>query len=311
MRRREVDIEVASKIPRRMPRLSTSLSAARRRRQELIAGGAREIRIASRLPHVRRRTLRRRNRLSRIRIIVIRRLTPHRCGRRPAGAHPSLTNGCVRRAGAGHPLRTRVLAFLTRHSRSARAAVRVRSEVVSDVGRGAQHLALAALIGGNLFGRVAMHPALTDISDKTERGKVLNRAWRRYGVVNSLALGTLVAAWLPGRLNTARARWLNPHQRRLVLAEDVAMGAVVITDLASAAGGVGFSHQAPGGAVPMTSGHDPAPEAPAQAARLKRVVNALGAANLVAGVALLAVISGLAQANFRRPLSRRTLRRRP
>jgi hypothetical protein len=91
-----------------------------------------------------------------------------------------------------------------------------------------------------------------------------------------------------------------------MLAEDVAMGAIVVTGLASAAAGVGFSHQAPGGAVPMTSGHDPAPEAPARATRLKRMINALGAANLAAGVALLALNSGLAQANFRRPLSRRT-----
>jgi hypothetical protein len=147
-------------------------------------------------------------------------------------------------------------------------SVPVRSEVVSDVWRGAHNLALAALIGGNLFGRVAMHPALTDVSDNTERGKVLTRAWRRYGVVNSLALGTLVAGWLPVRLNRADARRPSPRERRLLLAEDVAMGAVVVTGLASAAGGVGFSHQAPGGAVPMASGHDPAPETPVRAAHL-------------------------------------------
>jgi hypothetical protein len=187
--------------------------------------------------------------------------------------------------------------------------VRVESDVVSSAGRSAQDLALAALIGGNLFGRVAMHPALTEVSHKAERGKVLTRAWRRYGVVNSLALGTLVAGWLPIRLDGARSRRLSPRERHLVLAEDVALGAVVVTGLASAAGGVGFSHQAPGGAVPMTSGHDPAPETPLRAARLKRVINALGAANLAAGVVLLAVNSALAQANVRRPPSRRPLRR--
>jgi hypothetical protein len=188
--------------------------------------------------------------------------------------------------------------------------VRVGGDVVAGAGRSAQDLALAALIGGNLFGRVAMHPALTEVSDKAERGKVLNRAWRRYGVVNSLALGTLVAGWLPARLNGARSRWLSPRERGLVLAEDLAMGAVVVTGLASAAGGVGFSRQAPGGAVPMTSGHDPAPETPARAARIKRVLNALGAANLAAGMALVAVNSALAQANLRRAPLRRALRRR-
>jgi hypothetical protein len=188
--------------------------------------------------------------------------------------------------------------------------VRVGGDVVASAGRSAQDLALAALIGGNLFGRMAMHPALTEVSDQAERGKVLNRAWRRYGVVNSMALGTLVAGWLPMRLTGTRSRRLGPLERRLVLAEDLALGAVVVTGLASAAGGVGFSHQAPGGAVPMTSGHDPAPETPARAARIKRVLNALGAANLTARVALLAVNSALVQANLRRPPLRRALRRR-
>ena len=187
--------------------------------------------------------------------------------------------------------------------------VRIPSDRVSSAGRSAHDLALAALIGGNLFGRVAMHPALTEVSDKAERGKVLNRAWRRYGTVNSLALGTLVAGWVPARLNEAHPRWLSPRERRLAVAKDVAMGTVVLTGLASAAGGVGFSQQAPDGAVPMSSGHDPAPEAPRRAARMKRAVNLLGALNLLSEVALLAVNSSLAQANFRRPPLRRVLRR--
>lgn len=187
--------------------------------------------------------------------------------------------------------------------------VRIPTDRVSSAGRSAHDLALAALIGGNLFGRVAMHPALTEVSDKAERGKVLNRAWRRYGTVNSLALGTLVAGWLPARLNEAHPRWLSPRERRLAVAKDVAMGTVVLTGLASAAGGVGFSQQAPDGAVPMTTGHDPAPEASPRAARMKRAVNLMGALNLLSEVALLAANSSLAQANFRRPPLRRVLRR--
>ena len=81
--------------------------------------------------------------------------------------------------------------------------IRIPSDTLSSAGRAAHDVALGALIGGNLFGRVAMHPALADVSDKAERGKVLNRAWRRYGTVNSLALGTIVAGWLPARLNEA------------------------------------------------------------------------------------------------------------
>jgi hypothetical protein len=186
----------------------------------------------------------------------------------------------------------------------------IPSDLASSIGRASHDVALAALLGGNLFGRFAMNPALEDVGDKSERGRVLNRAWRRYGTVNSLALVTLVAGWLPARLNEARPRWLSPTERRLAVAKDVAMGAVVVTGLASAVGGVRFAQQAPGGAVPMESGRDSAPETPARAAGLKRVVNALGALNLGSELALVTVNASLAQVNFRRPPVRRLLRRR-
>lgn len=164
-----------------------------------------------------------------------------------------------------------------------------RERLPSLAGQVVQDVSLAALLGGNLFGRLAMHPALAEVGDEAERGKVLNRTWRRYGTVNSLALVGLVAGWMSargderGRLRTARRR------RTLVVAKDVAVGAVVVTGLASALGGVGFAHQAPDGAVPMTDGTDPAAETPARAAALKRAVNLLGALNLAAELSLVTV----------------------
>lgn len=188
--------------------------------------------------------------------------------------------------------------------------IRVRSDVVSGAGRAAHDLALGAIIGGNLFGRIAMHPALADVSDKSERGRVLNHAWRRYGAVNSLALATLVGGWLPARLNETHPTWLSPREQRLAIAKDISVAAVVLTGLASAATGIAFSQQAPDGAVPMSSGHDTAPETPARAATIKRLLNSLGGANLLAAIALVAINSALAQVNFRRPPLRRVLRRR-
>jgi hypothetical protein len=157
-------------------------------------------------------------------------------------------------------------------------------------GRVAQQAALAALLGGNLFGRLAMHPALADVSDEAERGKVLNRAWRRYGTVNSAALATLVLGWLSER-HEESGSWLgrNSDRERLVRAKDVAVATVAVTGLASAIGGVGFAQQAPDGAVPMASGHDTAPDTPRRAVRLKSAVNVLGGLNLAAEVALLGV----------------------
>ncbi len=188
------------------------------------------------------------------------------------------------------------------------ADLRIPSDTVSGAGRAAHDVALAALLGGNLFGRVAMHPALAEVSEETERGKVLNGAWRRYGTVNSLALATLLAGWLPARLNEAAPRWLSPRERRLAVAKDVTMGAVVLTGVASAFAGVGFAHQARDGAVPMATGHDTAPNTPDRAMHIKRVVNALGALSLAADVALVAVDAALTQASFRRPPARRRLR---
>jgi hypothetical protein len=161
------------------------------------------------------------------------------------------------------------------------------------VARVAHEIALAALLGGNLFGRVAMNPALADVSDAAERGKVLNRAWRRYGTVNSLALVALVGGWLPVRSQHSRPLGLGGPGRRERVVKDVAVGAVVVTGLASAAGGIGFAQQAPDGAVPLRSGSAPGPQTPERAARLKHLVNALGALNLASELALATVNAAL------------------
>ncbi len=165
----------------------------------------------------------------------------------------------------------------------------VPRKVVPFVGQAGQDLALAALLGGNLFGRLAMHPALSDIGDESERGKVLNRAWRRYGNVNSVALAALVGGWVSVRRDETGVLWTRPVRRRLILTKDGAVGAVVVTGLASAVGGVSFAAQAPQGAVPLASGRDPGADTPARAARLKRLVNVLGGLNLGAEVTLVTV----------------------
>jgi hypothetical protein len=184
-------------------------------------------------------------------------------------------------------------------ARKAGLGLLARKAGTGSPARAAHDLALAALIGGNLFGRVAMHPALTSVSDQSERGRVLNRAWRRYGIVNSLALLTLVSGWLeerrrheaPRRRRWPLARRAPETERTWQRAEDAATVAVLITGLASALSGVTFAQQAPKGAVPMRSGSEPAPEATASAARLKKAVNALGALNLASELALVAVDS--------------------
>ena len=80
---------------------------------------------------------------------------------------------------------------------------------LSQLGRAAHDIGLAGLLGGNLFGRLALHPSVTEISDKAERGKLVNAAWRRYGIINSLSLGAVVAGWLGARAKEAAPRQLS------------------------------------------------------------------------------------------------------
>src|SRR3954449_7579266 len=97
--------------------------------------------------------------------------------------------------------------------------------------RAAHDVGLAALFGGNLFGRLAMHPALEGVCGPEERGQVVNAAWRRYGTVNSLALAAVVGSWLSAR---------GDQSGSLTRAKDAAVAAVALTGVASAIAGVRF-----------------------------------------------------------------------
>ena len=160
---------------------------------------------------------------------------------------------------------------------------------LSQVGRAAQDLGLAGLLGGNLFGRLALHPSVTEISDAAERGKVVNAAWRRYGTVNTLSLLAVTTGWLGARANEAADDRLSSEERRLARAKDVMVGVVAAVGLASAVQGMRFARSAPGGAVPLADGSTPAAQTPDREARAKRTLNALGNLNLASALALAAV----------------------
>jgi hypothetical protein len=178
---------------------------------------------------------------------------------------------------------------------------------LSQVGRAAHDVGLAGLLGGNLFGRLALHPSVTEITDQKERGKVVNAAWRRYGVVNSLSLVAVIVGWLGARANEAAPDQLSEPERRLAVAKDVLVGVVAVTGGAAAAVGVRFSRQAPGGAVPLEDGDHTAARASDAQRRAKQRLNVLGIASLAAELGLVGVNAALAQEGFRRPPRRRAL----
>jgi hypothetical protein len=176
---------------------------------------------------------------------------------------------------------------------------------LSQVGRAAHDLGIAGLLGGNLFARLALHPSVTEISDRAERGKVVNAAWRRYGTVNSLGLLAVLAGWVGARADEASDRRLSPEERRLARAKDVLVGVIALSGVASGVQGMLFASKAPGGAVPLSDGDHTAPDASASARRAKRRLNLLGTTSLLAEAGLVAVNAALDQRAFRRPPVRR------
>jgi hypothetical protein len=191
-----------------------------------------------------------------------------------------------------------------------RATYDPSSDLVSYAGRAAHDLGMAGLVGGQLFGRLALHPSVTTISDRRERGAVVNTAWRRYGTVNTLGLLALTGGWLRARLaGEARDGLLTGRERRLARVKDGLVAATFVTGAATALEGVRFARMEPGGAVPLEDGNRAAPEATDREARLKRRLNQLGLAAITAEIGIVAVNAALAQAAFRRAPLRRLVRR--
>jgi hypothetical protein len=168
------------------------------------------------------------------------------------------------------------------------------STLLTQTGRAAHELGLAGLLGGNLFGRLALHPAVQRISDPRERGEVVNAAWRRYGTVNSLGLAALTAGWAGTRDEDAR------DGGALARVKDGLVATVFVTGVLSALEGVRFARQAPHGAVPLADGSTPDASTPPAAARMKRTLNVLGGIAIGAEAALVGVNAALARPRRRR-----------
>jgi hypothetical protein len=180
---------------------------------------------------------------------------------------------------------------------------------LSQVGRAAHDIGLAGLLGGNMFGRLALHPSVAEISDQAERGKLVNAAWRRYGTINALSVLAVLGGWTGARAHESSDARLSDAERRLARAKDVLVGTVAVTGFATALEGMRFARKAPGGAVPLIDGDHTAPAASDAARRIKRRLNLLGLAGLASEAALVAVNSALAQQGFRRPPARRLIPR--
>jgi hypothetical protein len=168
-----------------------------------------------------------------------------------------------------------------------RERVGPRAEVAQDIG-------LAAILGGNLFARFGMHPALRGVGDARERGKVVNSAWRRYGTINSLGLAALLA----GRAGSQAERHGRRSQRERVLgaARDAALAMVTASGVAAAIEGMRFARMEPEGAVPLEDGSEAGGDASPDQRAAKSRLNLLAGLHLASALTLAAVNAALRQA---------------
>jgi hypothetical protein len=187
--------------------------------------------------------------------------------------------------------------------------VHVENDTLSAIGRAWHDVSVGALVGSNLFAQVGWHPALRAVSDERERGKVTNEAWRRYGVVNALALLGIVSGWVGARAFEAKPDKLTERERKIATAKDVLTAVIAASGLASGGLGMRFYDLGEEGAVPLRDGGHPSGHASAQAVRTKHALSTLSRIQLASALALGVVQAGMAQVNYRRPPLKRVFRR--
>jgi hypothetical protein len=155
--------------------------------------------------------------------------------------------------------------------------------------RSLHKMGLGINLGGTIFGLIALNPSVARISDKSERGRVLNEAWARFQTIGVLAMSVTVAMWRLGGLKEAES----DLDATLAGIKNLLLGGALLTTLASAIVGMRIARQAPEGATPVESGTEPAPETPEEAARSQRLSAFLGSATVALVAGVLALSSAL------------------
>lgn len=146
----------------------------------------------------------------------------------------------------------------------------------------AHDLGLATALGGTVFGRFALAPALHEISGK-QRDTVSDIAWRRFSWINLVAHGIVAATWFAGRALLGREA--SKPSRTLTLVKDGLVVASLATGVASVLLGRLFGKRLRerGSVIEEKS-----------VAPLRKAVSVLGIANLAANTGIGAVTTVLA-----------------
>lgn len=159
--------------------------------------------------------------------------------------------------------------------------------VLSTTARVVHDLGLATGFGGSLFGKLALRPAVRQLTSIEERTKVVATAWKGFSLLNLIALAGVAATWITGRTMFTRRR-LHPTVRRLVFVKDALLGTTVATGLGSMVTGYAVSIQARRQSPTESS------QLRARVPALQRASAWLGTANIVAAAGAIGLTTVLA-----------------
>ncbi|MDQ3365286.1 MAG: hypothetical protein M3680_07655 [Myxococcota bacterium] len=96
----------------------------------------------------------------------------------------------------------------------------------------AHDVGLATAIGGTLFGKQALHPALSEVESERDRARLADVAWRRFSWINLAAHGVVAVTWFVGR-KMLTGREVSPLSRQLTVAKDAMIAVSLVTGVAS------------------------------------------------------------------------------
>lgn len=159
-------------------------------------------------------------------------------------------------------------------------------------------LGLAAGFGGNLFGQLALNPAVAEIQSKRERGKVTHVAWDRYKVINGASLALMAGTWFAGR-TFLTGREFGRASRPLTVTKDVLVGGALVTGIGALVLGRMLDKEVAASNAPIHAGSRPMAETRQRVARLQKLTNGAGRLGILMNAAVLAVTTVLAMKSSR------------
>ena len=158
----------------------------------------------------------------------------------------------------------------------------------------AHDVGLATAIGGTLFGREALHPALREgIDDQEDRDRVADAAWRKFSWVNLAGHVAMASTWFAGRAMLS-GREVDKVSRPLTVAKDALIVASLATGVASVVLGRILGSK-------VREQRQTSMQDREQVETLRRAVGSVGLVNLAANLGIMGVTAVLAMQGSKSP----------